>query len=119
MFTPVEIVMRRAGVDEYTAAYYVGLASMRVRQQLKLDSDVCLTDYTFPVSDIATLMWQSDTSTKQSSATLGYQSKSFSEGGVSKSETGMTGQAIWNTYESAIQDVLNNLDGGAGKAVFI
>lgn len=117
--TAVEIVMKRAGLDEENAAYYVELAEMRVRSHLELDEDESLSKYVFPVSDIATMMWQSDKSTKQSSASLGYESESFSEGGVSRSKKSMNGSVIWGTYARSIQEILDNLDGNAGKVVFL
>lgn len=117
--TAVEIVMKRAGLDEENSAYYVELAEMRVRSHLGLGEGASLSEYIFPVSDIATMMWQSDTSTRQSSASLGYESESFSEGGVSRSKKSMNGSVIWGVYEQSIQAVLDNLDGNAGKVVFL
>lgn len=117
--TPIDIVIKRTGMSADDAAFYVAMAETRVRAYLKLDSEADVTEYTFQIADIAVLYWQKDTSTKNSEATLGYTSSSFSEGGVSRSNAGMTGAAIQSTYDAAINDVLAGLDGTGGLVVFL
>lgn len=109
--TATEIVMNRTQIDEDKATYYVNLAVLRISKFLKVD-EISIQDYLFPVSDIATLMYQLDESTKNSKEHLGYDSKSFSEGGVSVSQTGMKGSDIRAMYTKEIDDVLASLIGG-------
>jgi hypothetical protein len=117
--TAIEIVMKRTEISEDDAAYYVKLAELRVRKFLELESTDELDEYLFGIADIATLMYQYDKSTKQANASLGYSNRSISEGSVSKSETAMTGSAIRETYEDAINDILRNLDGDVLGVRFI
>ena len=117
--TPSEIVIKRTGMSAEDAAFYVAMAEARIRAYLDLTTEDDLTAYTFQIADIAVLYWQKDTSTKNSEATLGYASQSFSEGGVSKSQSGMTGAAIQTAYDEAINGVLADLKGAAGLVVFL
>lgn len=117
--TAIEIVIKRTGISEENADYYVTLAEMRVRNFLKLEPLSDVSQYMFAISDIATLMLQMDKSTKNAEASLGFQSKKLSEGGVSKSESGMTGSYIRSQYEDEIQDILNSLLDGSGQVRFL
>lgn len=117
--TAEEIITKRTDMSEEDAAFYVAMSEARVRAYLHLADDADVSAYTFQIADIAVLYWQKDTSTKQSTATLGYESTSFSEGGVSKSVSGMTGSAIQSMYDTAINDILAGLDGSAGMVVFL
>lgn len=118
--TAIEILMRRSDISEEDAAYYVDMAESRVCLFLKIDkSSADISAYLFSIADIATLMYQMDASIKNTKSTLGYSSRSFSEGGVSTSGSGMTGADIRVTYESEINQILNNLDNNAGKVRFL
>lgn len=108
--TATEIVMKRTGVAEDEASYYVELAVLRICKFLKVE-EIAIQDYLFPVVDIATLLYQMDNSVKNSKSHLGYETNSFSEGGVSVSKKGMTGSDIRSKYDDAINDVLNDLGG--------
>lgn len=117
--TAKDIVIKRTGMSAEDAEFYVAMAEARVRAYLHLDNDADLSAYVFAVADIAVLYWQKDTSTQNSAAVLGYTSSSFSEGGVSRSNAGMTGAAIQSTYDAAIDDVLAGLNGAGGLVVFL
>lgn len=107
----IHIVMKRTGLVEDDASYYVCLAESRVRLFLELTPLADLSQYMFEIADIATLMYQMDASVKQTEDSLGYKSKSFSEGGVSVSSSGLTGSEIRQSYDDEIQEILNRLKG--------
>lgn len=115
-----QIIIRRTGMSNDDAEYYISLAKARIRGYLDLDDSADLSKYVFPIVDIAVLYWQMDTSTKASASSLGFTSKSVSEGGVSKSVSGMTGSAIYGDYEASIMEILLALDrrGGVGVNIF-
>ena len=116
----VEILMRRSGISEDDAVYYVNMAESRVCLFLKIDKNTAnLDSYLFSVADIATLMYQMDESVKNSKSNLGYSSRSFSEGGVSTSGSAMNGSDIRAVYNAEIDNILNNLDDVAGKVRFL
>ena len=117
--TAIEIVERRTEMGTADATFYVGLAEARVRSYLHLESDADVSAYTAQVVDIAVLLWQKDQSTKNTSSSLGYSRETFTEGGVSHSVASMNGSLILATYENAIVDVLNTLDGINGQVVFL
>lgn len=121
--TAVEMMMKRMGLNEDTAAYYVDIAENRVLIYLdankrpapkthkkKHDIDEYMRKHVFKIFEIASLYYQMDQSTKNAESSLGYSSHSYSEGGVSVSETGMTGSKITDEYEHRILNVLHNLD---------
>ena len=114
-----QMIMHRTRISEDDAAYYVNLAEMRIRDFLGLGESSPLDSYLFGIVDIATLMYQADTATKNSESSLGFKSESMSEGGVSKSCTAYTGSEIRETYETEIRNVLESLVNDAGKVVFI
>lgn len=117
--TAVEIVMRRTNMSQDDAEFYVSMAEQRVIEYLHLSNDADLSSYTFPVSDIAVLYWQRDQSNNNITSALGFTTASFSEGSVSESHGVMTGAAVNEMYESAIIDVLSNLDGSDGMVIFL
>lgn len=119
MTSAITIVMKRTAITEEDASYYVELAEARVRLYLNLDANTDVEKYVFAISDIATLLYQIDASTKQTANSIGFKSESFSEGGVSVSKSGLTGAEVREQYEAAIQDVLSNLDGNIGKVRFL
>lgn len=118
--TAKEIVIRRTGMSEDDAEFYISMAEQRVIDYLHLPSDADLTPYTLPIADIAVLYYQRDESNKNLAATLGYTTVSFSEGSVSESHGTMTGASVNSTYDDAILDVLNGInDESAGMVVFL
>lgn len=117
--TAQELVIKRTGMSQEDADFYVELASERVRTYLHLDSEADLSAYTFQIADIAVLYWQRDQSTVQSQATLGYNRESFQEGNVRHTIANMTGSAIYATYDEAVIAVLATLDGMDGIVTFI
>lgn len=114
----VQIIMRQ-GIKECDAAYYVDLAAERIAFYKKMPVNDCYCRYVFKIADIASLLYQRDKSIVNTAETLGYQSQSFSEGGVSVSQSGMTGSDISDKYESRILDILHNLDDSEGRVIFI
>lgn len=113
------IVIKRTGMTPDDADVYVGMAYDRIRAYLSLPAESDVSDYVFAAADIAVLYWQMDKATQQASAYLGYESRSISEGGVSVSQSAMSGADIRSTYEDSIVDVLSGLDGRRGKVVFL
>lgn len=111
MLSATEIVMKRNGLSEDESDYYVRLAGARVKSFLNLNSDDSLEQYLFAVVDIATLMYQQDVSIRNAKETLGLNSYSVSEGGISKSQTSASGADIRTTYETEINDILSGLNG--------
>lgn len=107
--TALDIIKKRTGLEEEDAQYYEAMAEARIASYLNIEG-ADLSIYMFQVADIAVLYFQQDTATQNSAMTLGYVSHSFSEGGVSETLTGATGQAIWDTYSRAIDDVLATLE---------
>lgn len=112
MLSAIEIVIKRTGLSEDDSDYYVTFAAARVRDRLGLSADVNVDEYMFKIADIATLLYQEDMSIRNAKHTLGYESYSVSEGGISKSQTGMTGSDVHAKYESEISDILNSIGGG-------
>lgn len=117
--TAEQIVIRRTGMSQADAEFYVALAEQKIREYLHLDAEADLSPYLMSTADIAVLYYQKDESTKNVSSSYGYKTESFSEGGVSESHGTMTGADIQTTYDSAINDVLAGLDGTGGLVVFI
>lgn len=117
--TVKEIVMKRTGMSSEDADFYIAMAQERVRSYLHLAPDADLSKYTFQLADIATLYWQKDQSTQQSSASLGYSRESFEEGAVKHTVANMTGSAIFATYDAAVTLVLETLDGTDGTVRFL
>lgn len=113
------IAIKRTGMSSDDADIYVAMAEARIRDYLDLPDDADMSAYTFATADIAVLYWQMDQSAQHASSFLGFESQSFSEGGVSRSQTAMTGADIRSTYEAAIVDVLAGLSGSRGKVVFL
>ena len=108
--TALDIIKKRTGLGTEEASYYEELAEARVTSYLNISEGADLSVYMFQIADIAVLMYQQDRATQNASAVLGFESHSFSEGGVSESVSGATGQAIWEQYSRAIDDVLSTLD---------
>jgi hypothetical protein len=115
--TALEIIRKRTGLGTEDALYYAEMAEARIASYLSIEGASLEPTYTFQIADIAVLYYQQDTATRNSSASLGYNSHSFSEGGVSETVSGADGQAIWETYARAIDDVLATLDGQPGGVV--
>ena len=117
--TAYEILKHRLNLSDEELKYYISLAEMRVRNYLNLDSTADLSDYAIQIADIATLYYQKDTSNQNAQSSLGYESVSFSEGGVSESHKTMTGAKVNGTYDTAILDVLYSLDNLKGTVMFL
>lgn len=117
--TVTEIIMKRTGMNAADAAFYAELAGERITSYLGLTPPADLTPYKFSQADLAVLYWQRDTATQQSASALGYKSQSFSEGGVSVSQSGAEGGAIQSDYDAAIAEVLAGLTGPVGVVRFI
>ena len=117
--TAQEILKHRLSITDEELKYYISLAEMRVRNYLNLDSEADLTSYAIQIADIATLYYQKDTSNKNAQTSLGYESVSFSEGGVSESHKAMTGASVNDKYDNAILDVLYGLDNLKGTVMFL
>ena len=100
-----EIMMKRTGVGEEDADFYIEMAETKVRTYLNLEPEADISKYSFQVADIATLYWQKDTSVHQSQVSLGYASESFQEGNVRHTTASMTGSAIFATYDAAVLDI--------------
>jgi hypothetical protein len=109
-------MMKRTGVPEDEAIYYINLAELRIRSFLHLHKSAELDLYLLQTADVATLLYQLDTATKNSAETLGLTSLSVSEGGVSRSESGLSGSDIRETYETEIYNILASLETN-GRAV--
>lgn len=117
--TAKDIVIKRTGMSDEDADFYVGMAEAKVRSYLSLDNEADLSPYMFQVSDIAVLYWQKDQSTLQSRYSLGYGRESFQEGSVRHTTVTMTGEAIFATYDAAVTSVLETLDGMSGEVYFL
>ena len=117
--TAVEIVMKRTGMSQEDAEFYVAMAEDKVRTYLHLEPDADISAYTYQIADIATLYWQKDQSTLQSKFSLGYSRESFQEGSVRHTQAAMTGSAIFASYDQAVIAVLDTLDGTAGEIIFM
>lgn len=118
----MDIVIKRTGMDETDADFYIAMAQERIKASIGDDAVNNLTAYKLAVADIAVLYYQMDTSVQQSSGMLGYSSQSYTEGDVKETVEGMTGSAIRSTYDADIQSVLDNLAeqvSDAGKVVFL
>lgn len=118
--TATEIVIRRTGMSQVDAEFYVAMAEARVRAYLNLEDGADLSSYTFAIADIGVLYWQKDQSVSNLSKSYGYSTESFSEGGVSTSHGLMNGATVQSTYDTAINDILAGLDtNGAGAQVVV
>jgi len=117
--TAEEIVIKRTGMSQEDAEFYVGMAEQKVRTYLGLDDEADVSAYTFQIADIAVLYWQKDQSTLQSKFSLGYSRESFQEGSVRHTQAAMTGSAIFASYDAAVIAVLDTLDGTAGEIIFM
>ena len=104
----IQMLMHRLNIKEDDASYYVGLATIRVRDFLKCSEEEART-HLFAIADIAALMYQMDVASKAAEGSLGYKSESVSEGGVSRSVTVSEGSTIHSEYESTIQNILDKL----------
>ena len=104
----IQMLMHRLNIKEDDASYYVNLATIRVRDFLKVSDDEA-REHLFAVADISALMYQMDKASKTAESSLGYKSESMSEGGVSRSVTVSEGSAIHSEYEATIQNILNSL----------
>ena len=104
----IQMLMHRLNIKEDDASYYVDLATIRVRDFLKVSEDEA-REHLFAIADIAALMYQMDVASKAAEGSLGLKSESVSEGGVSRSVTVEEGSAIHSEYEATIQNILNSL----------
>lgn len=107
----VDMILRRTDLSDDDADYYASIAMQRIRSYLSLGDDADLSDRLFAISDIAVLMYQSDTASKNAGNSLGYKSESVSEGGISKSVTAYSGSEISSSYNAQIDDILAGLLG--------
>lgn len=117
--TATEIVIKRTGMTQEDAEFYVEMAEEKVRAYLNLDPDADLTPYVYQISDIATLYWQKDQSISQTKWSLGYGRETFQEGSVKHTIATMTGSVIFSTYDEAVINVLQTLDGTDGMVEFL
>lgn len=115
--TAIEIVMRRTGMSQEDAEFYVAMAEARIRSYLHLGDEADLSSYVFATADIAVLYYQKDQSNMNLSKSYGWNSESFTEGGVSTSHNLMNGATVQSTYDNAINDVLIGLDSDGGVSV--
>ena len=104
----IQMLMHRLNIKEDDASYYVNLATLRVRDFLKC-SDEEAREHLFAIADIAALMYQMDTASKNAEGSLGLKSESMSEGGLSRSVTVSEGSDIHSEYEATINTILNKL----------
>lgn len=104
----IQMLMHRLNIEENDAAYYVQLATLRVRDFLKCSEDGA-REHIFAIADIAALMYQMDKASKAAESTLGLKSESVTEGGLSRSVTVSEGSTIHSEYEETIQNILDKL----------
>lgn len=113
------LIMKRTGMSSEDASFYEEYSETAIRSYLHLEADADLSVYLFTIVDLAVVYWQRDQATTNSASTLGYNSRSFSEGGVSESVSGATGSSVYESYQTAIDDILAGLDGSYGRTRFI
>ena len=113
------LIIKRTGMSSEDAAFYEEYAETAIRAKLNMEDGADLSKYLFQIVDLAVLYWQRDTATQNSSASLGYESVSHSEGSVSESVKSMQGSVLYSTYNDAINDLLNGLDNPNGMVRFL
>lgn len=115
-----QIIIKRTGMSAEDAAYYEAIAAARVRAYLHIsDEHADLSAYMYAIANIAVLYWQMDNAIKQGAQSIGYQSESWSEGGVSHSVSSKDGSTLTASYEAAIRNELAAMNGGSGVVRFL
>lgn len=102
--TAQEIVKLRTGATDEEATAYVAFAEDKVREYLRYGSEESLDRFTPTVAEVACGLILGDKARASTAGAL--KSQSFSEGGVSKSETYLTGGEAQASYGQQITDVL-------------
>lgn len=112
-------VIRRTGMEEEDAEYYVAKARARILRRIP---DIEWTEAVEDAAaDIAVLLWQRDVATRNTIASLGYSKESIKEGAISKSKSAMDGTLVRSTYEDDIDRIIRSLAGDHtdGKVKFL
>ena len=119
MTAPIKVIIARTGLTDTEARSYLQQAEDRVRLYLAYQEDEDLSPFSSVLADIACSLYdkQEAVNTAQQAwiQSAGLNSKSYSEGPVSVSETyatyggGGAGAVVAKSYEEQIQGQLNTI----------
>ena len=107
--TAIEIVELRTGATSEEAGKYVSLADGMVREFLRYDEEESISRFSSTVAEVAGALYLADKARAAAQAGGAMKSQSFSEGGVSVSETYFSGGEAQASYLSQAGEALGKI----------